>query len=223
MGWTGNGVGEVVPGMGTVTGIIDISFPDRPEMEPYCIRWWNNEENTSTLHVRLKEPFEDSLYRLNEDMKKLYPQEDIVFKPVKDTVADLFRSARIFRDSVLVACIAILAITLMGIIGYTNDEVRRRSKEIAIRKINGAEVSTILKMLCRDIAIIALPAVVIGTLASWYVGNIWISTNFKDILFIHPLVYIGVAMVVMAFILGTVIVKSWRVANENPVLSIKSE
>ena len=37
------------------------------------------------------------------------------------------------------------------------------------------------------------------------------------------LLYIGIAMVTLAFILGTVIVKSWRVANENPVLSIKSE
>ena len=38
-----------------------------------------------------------------------------------------------------------------------------------------------------------------------------------------PIIYIGVALVAMAFILGTVVVKSWRVANENPVISIKSE
>lgn len=223
MGWTSNGIGEVVPGMGTVTGIVEYYFPDQSEMEPFCVQWWDNEAGTDYVHIRLKEPFEENLIRLNEEMKKLYPEKDIFFRSMHDSLEELFLSQRTFRDSVLVACIAILAITLMGIIGYTNDEVRRRSKEIAIRKINGAEVSTILKMLCQDIAIIALPAVVIGTLASWYVGSIWISTNFKDILTIHPLVYIGVAMVVMAFILGTVIVKSWRVANENPVLSIKSE
>ena len=54
-------------------------------------------------------------------------------------------------------------------------------------------------------------------------GESWISSNFEDILAISPLVYIGVGIVAMAFILGTVIVKSWRVANENPVVSIKSE
>jgi putative ABC transport system permease protein len=54
-------------------------------------------------------------------------------------------------------------------------------------------------------------------------GEAWISSNFEDILAINPLIYIGVGMVAMAFILGTVIVKSWRVANENPVMSIKSE
>ena len=37
----------------------------------------------------------------------------------------------------LLAAIAILFITLMGLIGYINDELQRRSKEIAIRKVNG--------------------------------------------------------------------------------------
>ena len=31
-------------------------------------------------------------------------------------------------------------VTLMGLIGYINDEIQRRSKEIAIRKVNGAGV-----------------------------------------------------------------------------------
>ena len=99
----------------------------------------------------------------------------------------------------------------------------RRKGKIAIRKVNGAEVGHILQMLCRDVFIIGLPAVVIGVLLSWQMGEAWISSNFKDILSISPLVYIGVVIVALAFILGTVIVKSWRVANENPVLSIKSE
>ena len=39
----------------------------------------------------------------------------------------------------------------MGLVGYINDEIRRRSKEIAIRKINGAEVKGILLMLSTDV------------------------------------------------------------------------
>jgi putative ABC transport system permease protein len=73
------------------------------------------------------------------------------------------------------------------------------------------------------VSVVALPAVVIGVLLSWQMGEAWISSNFKDILSISPLIYIGVVITALAFILGTVIVKSWRVANENPVLSIKSE
>ena len=46
----------------------------------------------------------------------------------------------------------------MGLIGYINDEMQRRSKEIAIRKVNGAEASSILVLLSKDIFWISLPA-----------------------------------------------------------------
>ena len=94
---------------------------------------------------------------------------------------------------------------------------------LALSAVNIGVERNILQILCRDVAIIAIPSVAIGALLSWHVGEMWISTNFKDILTISPLLYIGVAFVAIVFILGTVIVKSWRVANENPVLSIKSE
>ena len=59
----------------------------------------------------------------------------------------------------------------MGLIGYINDELQRRSKEIAIRKVNGAESFAILEMLVQDVLWISFPAVVAGTLGAWYVGG----------------------------------------------------
>jgi putative ABC transport system permease protein len=202
-----------------------MEYPNESNDFPYIAKWVSNEVTgfRIVMHARLKEPFEDNLIRLNEEMKKLYPSQTPMFTSYDQYLQDIFENVRTFRDSVLMACIAILVITLMGLIGYTNEEVRRRSKEIAIRKVNGAEVTDILKMLCRDVSIVALPAVIIGVLLSWQMGDSWISSNFEDILSISPLVYVGVVIVALVFILGTVIVKSWRVANENPVLSIKSE
>ncbi len=225
MGWTGDGVGEVVEGHGTVTGIVDMEYPNESNNFPYMTKWVSNEVTgfRIMLHARLKEPFEDNLTRLNEEMKKLYPSQTPMFISYDRELRNTFEHVRTFGNSVLMACIAILVITLMGLIGYTNEEVRRRSKEIAIRKVNGAEVTNILTMLCRDVSIVALPAVMIGVLLSWQMGEVWVSSSFEDILSISPLIYIGVGIVAMAFILGTVIVKSWRVANENPVVSIKSE
>ena len=225
MGWTGDGIGEVVERQGTVTGIVDMEYPNDNNDFPYLAKWISNEMTgfPVAMHARLKEPFEENHIRLNEEMKKLYPNKTPLFTSYDRELRNRFEHIRSFRDSVLMACIAILIITLMGLIGYTNDEVRRRSKEIAIRKVNGAEVIDILKMLCRDVSIVALPAVVIGVLLSWQMGEAWVSSNFKDILSISPILYIGMALIALAFILGTVIIKSWRVANENPVLSIKSE
>lgn len=77
-------------------------------------------------------------------MKKIYPQEDIEFRSLEQDLERYYRPTIIFRDATFLAFITILFITLMGLIGYINDEVRRRSKEIAIRKINGAEARSIL-------------------------------------------------------------------------------
>lgn len=225
MGWTGNGIGENIPDIGTVTGIVDMYYPNEDNDFPYIAEWIANDMtgNNIEIHVRLKEPFEENYLRLNEEMKKLYPNNTPVFTSYDKELQSRFETIQMFRDSILIASIAILVITLMGLIGYTNDEVRRRSKEIAIRKVNGAEVTDILRILCRDVSIVALPAVIIGTLLSKVISEAWVTSSFEDIFAISPLIHIGVGMVAIAFILGTVVMKSWRVANENPVISIKSE
>ena len=223
----GGGIGQEVQGVGLIRGIIadDYIFPNVGKAESFAMYFWNNENNglPVNIHIRLKEPFDENLVRLNEDSKKLYPQLKGEFKSYEQELMTLFQSARIFRDSVLIACFMIIVITLTGIIGYTNDEVRRRSKEIAIRKINGAEVNDILQLLCKNILYIALPATVAGLMLAKYIGDIWIETTFKDILQISPLLYIGTGVVTLLIILCTVVIKAWRIANENPVTSIKNE
>ena len=222
MGWKGSGVGEVVNGRGTVVGVIrNFGFSgDSKEGTPIEIDWMS--EPGYCMNVRLKEPFEENLAKLNGEMKKLYPEKELLFKSMERSLLDIHHSTEIFRDVTMYASLAILAITLMGLIGYTNDEIRRRSKEIAIRKINGAEVSSVLLLLSKDILYIAIPAVLIGITGVYYTGQLWLS-QFKDILEISPLLYIAVCLAVLIFIIGCVIWKSWRIANENPVNSIKSE
>lgn len=110
----------------------------------------------------------------------------------------------------------------MGLIGYTTDEVRRRSKEIAVRKVNGAEASMILELLSRDVLYVAAPSVLAGTIASWYVNSIWID-QFAEKIPLGWVVYTLIAMANLAVIVGCVLWKSWKIANENPVDSIKSE
>ena len=57
-----------------------------------------------------------------------------------DKVLDVYkRQVYRFRNSVWITSTFILLIVVMGLIGYVNDETQRRSKEIAIRKVNGSQ------------------------------------------------------------------------------------
>ena len=174
------------------------------------------------IHIRLKEPFAENLQRLNKEAGEAFPGQTIEFESLEQALTESYNSVRIFRNATMVASFVILFITLMGLIGYTNDETQRRSKEIAIRKVNGAEASGILELLAKDVLWTALPAVLIGTIASWYVGELWMS-QFATTLGSTIPYYIMSAFVTLLIIVGVVVVKTWKIANENPVKSIKSE
>ena len=111
---------------------------------------------------------------------------------------------------------------MMGLIGYTTDEVRRRSKEIAVRKVNGGEAFDILRLLSVGILKVAVGAVIIGIVFAWYISGIWME-QFPDssLLSVGWFVLLGICL--LALIVLVVVVKAWHIANENPVKSIKSE
>lgn len=173
-------------------------------------------------HVRLKEPFISNLRQLNKEVAAAFPEKAVRFQSMEEAVVNRYNAVRVFRNATLLSALTMFFIMLMGLIGYTTDEVRRRSKEIAIRKVNGAEVSSVLKMLSRDLLYVALPAVAIGMIASWYVNNIWID-QFAEKVPVNWSMYLWVAIVNLLIIVGCVLLKSWKIANENPVSSIKNE
>jgi len=222
MRWTDNPLGQTVNRYGTVVGVIEDFASDDfyTSMQPVAIAY--QEEFNECVHVKLKAPFSENLHKLNETMQQVFPNEDILFLSLEQELLIQYKSVRQFSQATLMASVTILFLILMGLLGYTNDEVYRRSKEIAIRKVNGAEVHHILTMFFKDILYIALGSVVLGVLASWYVSRIWIAM-FAEQIPLNILIFVGVGLLTLAIIVGCVMVKSWRIANENPVISIKNE
>jgi putative ABC transport system permease protein len=172
--------------------------------------------------VRLKEPFAENLQKLNRDVAEAYPDETVDFVGYEKSVKEAYGSVRVFRNATLVSAVVLVFVMLMGLIGYVADEVRRRSKEIAIRKVNGAEVRDILRLLSADILKVAVPSVLLGCLAACRV-NIWWMDSFAFHLSFPVWIYGLIAVVNVAVIVACVVARSWRIATENPVLSIKSE
>ena len=69
---------------------------------------------------------------------------------------------------------------------------------------------------------VAAPAVIIGIISAAYINGMWMDQFAEQVPLSWP-VYILIALVILLLILACVIWKSWRIANENPVNSIKSE
>lgn len=86
---------------------------------------------------------------------------------------------RSFRNIVFTVSGITLLIALMGLVGYLGDEMRRRSKEIALRKVNGASTADVLRLLARDVLWIAVPSVVVGAAVSRWGADLLVS-NFVE-------------------------------------------
>lgn len=179
-------------------------------------------DRVRTFNVRLKAPLDDNLKRLNTFIKSAYPDLSLEFTTYQDIRREQNASVSTFRNTVWVTTACIILIVLMGLIGYVSDETQRRSKEIAVRKVNGAEASDILRLLSLDILKIAVLAVAAGMAAAWYVSGQWMQ-QFADSRLLSPAWYALLALLLLVLIVAIVVLKAWRIANENPVLSIKSE
>ena len=225
MKWGKDAVGHTVHTMGetsTVTGVLKDFQINGFYAEPMPYIGFMSRQFNNGLHFLLKEPFAENLQRLTKDAAEAFPDKTIDFTSMEEGMNMLYNPVRVFRNATAVAGVVMFFIMLMGLLGYTADEVQRRSKEIAIRKVNGAEASSILRLLGRDVLYVALPAVVIGVAASWYVNTLWMDM-FTAQASMSAVVYVLIGVAVLAVIIGCVLWKSWRIAGENPVLSIKSE
>ena len=165
------------------------------ELQPFVLQHHPN-DLADLVYLRLKEPFGENLQKLKRDAAEAFPNQTVGFESLEQKMADSYNSVRVSRNATLLAAIAILFITLMGLIGYINDELQRRSKEIAIRKVNGAESFAILEMLVQDVLWISFPAVVAGTLGAWYVGGLWMEQFAVTVGSLVPY-YVCVAIVVL--------------------------
>lgn len=175
-----------------------------------------------TFNVRLKAPLDENLKRLNAFIKSTYPDLALEFVTYQDIRREQNAGISAFRNTVWVTTACIILIVLMGLIGYVSDETQRRSKEIAVRKVNGAEAADILRLLSLDILKIAVLAVAAGMAVAWYVSGQWMQ-QFADSHLLSPLWYVLLALLLLVLVVAVVVCKAWRIANENPVLSIKSE
>ncbi len=107
-------------------------------------------------------------------------------------------------------------------VGYLEEEIGRRQKEIANRNVNGAKITDVLKLFQTDILRVALPATVIGAVGAWYVARLWLE-QFSEKTTLTPLLFVGCALLVLAFILSVVCAGCHRVATSNPVNYLKTE
>ena len=116
--------------------------------------------------------------------------------------------------------IAIL-ISCLGLFGLATFSAEQRIKEIGVRKVFGASVTSIVALLSKDFLKLVAIAVIIASPLAWFVMNKWLQ-NFAYRINISWLVFV-ITMVALFIALLTISFQAIRAAISNPVKSLRTE
>jgi putative ABC transport system permease protein len=110
----------------------------------------------------------------------------------------------------------------LGLLGLTSFAVERRTKEIGIRKVLGASVSSVVVLIAREFVILILAALVVATPLTWYLISRW-EQNFTLQAVINPMQFFVAGVAVFAFAWITISFLSFRAATANPTKALRTE
>jgi len=142
------------------------------------------------------------------------------------SVADRFNSmyGNEERLSKIIGAFCLIAVVLscFGLLAYVAMSVSQRTKEIGIRKVNGARISEVMTMLNRDFVKWVAIAFIIATPIAYYAMHKWLESFAYKI----PLswwIFALAGLMALGIALLTVSWQSWRAATRNPVEALRYE
>jgi putative ABC transport system permease protein len=163
-----------------------------------------------------------ALSHIQKTWQKFLPETPYQYTFLDERFARLYQSEERQKSIFTVfACIAIF-IACLGLFGLSAFAISQRVKEIGIRKVLGANVSTIVALLSKDFLKLVLLAAVIAFPVAWFAMDSWLQ-DFAYRINISWWVFVlaGIIAAIIAFV--TISFQAVKAAIANPVKSLRSE
>ena len=191
------------------------------KITPLIIRY--NPEISDKVFVRIS-PYnqKETLANIREIFLKFKLDNPFEYFFVDAEYMNMFRKE--FRLGRLFFYFSLLSIFIscMGVFSLVAFMVEYRSKEIAIRKINGAKVKNIIMLYVGEFSTLTVIAFVVASTFAWFVINSWLQ-SYQYRTEIHGWFFACVLALIWSLAMISLIVQVYRAARRNPVESLKNE
>ena len=151
---------------------------------------------------------------------EVYPDCESDFVPMSDIFRSQYRNELNARNLVLAFTLLCFLVADLGLIVFMAFIIRRRTREIAIRKINGATSCGIVGMLNSEFIRSIAVAFIAAAPVSWLILHIWLQ-RFAYRISLDWWLFAGAGIVVLSISLLSVSVQSWHAARANPADGIR--
>ena len=209
---------------GTIIGVIkDFHFSSMHQhIEPLIVRLDEN-WNWGTILVRIEAgKTKDALTGLETVCKILNPKFPFTYQFSDLEFGKLYNSEQVVGKLSGVFAFLAIFISCLGLFGLAILTAEQRTKEIGIRKVVGASVPRIIRLLSGSLLKPVVIAIVIAFPIAWLIMHKWLENYaFKTEMDIWMFGLAGLLTIIIALL--TVSWQSIRIAFRNPVKSLRTE
>jgi putative ABC transport system permease protein len=208
--------------MGEIVGIIDGYFQNSldQEIKPTI---FNCDQGGYYIFIRIKNAnIKGVVDKVTSEFHSWFKDQYFEYYFLDDFFNAQYKShIQLFRCFVLFSLMAVI-ITCLSLFALVMTATVSRTKEIGIRKLNGAQISEILYLLNRDFILLLALSYAVAIPVIWYAMHKWLqSFAYKIDLSLWLFILAGIIAFGIAFL--TVSWISWRAATRNPVEALRYE
>jgi len=162
------------------------------------------------------------IQRLKDLYKEISPNEIFEVRYLTDQIGDFYSNEK--NQGKIIGAFSMLAtvLSIMGLFGIALISISKKTKEIGIRKVNGASTGSILCLLNMAFIKWIIIAIIIAVPSSMYIISSWQNRfAYKTELSWWIFAIAGVSAILIA--VSTVSWQSWKAATKNPVEALRYE
>jgi hypothetical protein len=208
---------------GTIVGVMKNFHYQTLKNEIEPIAFAVNQEHLNYMIVRI--PPEDvsaSLGLIEKTWKRVIPDYPFEYRFMDDRYDRGYRAEQ--RIGTLLKYFAILAVFVacLGLFGLASFMAEKRTKEIGIRKVLGASIAQVARLLCKEFFILVVVANVIAWPAAYFIMNKWLQ-SYAYRAEMGFFVFIGAMLLALLVAILSVGYQALRAARANPADSLRYE
>lgn len=208
----------------TIVGVFKDFIIGSPysEVRPMLVLGYKKFNFNSVLRLSDHNSVAKNLSTAENIFKKYNPAYPFTYKFVDQEYAQKFKDEQ--QTGSLAALFAGLTIFIscLGLFGLAAYMAENRSKEIGIRKVLGASVTGIARMLSREFVLLVIISIVIATPLAWLFMNKWLQ-DFPYRIEITWEIFLVAGLIAILVAVLTVSFQAIRAAIANPVKSLRNE
>jgi putative ABC transport system permease protein len=219
--WDGDTSGTVVNIVGVVNDYVYGDLYGKPDpVMFFCV----NMPDASNMYVRLKPNayVETAIKQIGTVLKKDNPSYPFTYHFVDDQFNQMFQNEQLISKLSRVFAMLAIIISCLGLFGLAAYTAERRIKEIGIRKVLGASVTSITTLLSKDFLQLVFISCLVAFPLAWWMMYSWLQ-NYKYRIEISWWIFIIAGFIAILIALITVSFQAIKAAVANPVKSLRSE